>query len=593
MDEIDLAKYPGLYARSGRWYVRKRVPADLIHVEKREQIRLSLNTSDRRNAVKLYHLRAAEIEVRFADLRRQLQEVGKVTAALAVGKLEKLNHREIEGLAIDWWGERSAFRAPRVDEMTSPAEVAAEIERDAEALANPLPDDGDPVGRIADQLLVKAGIVAYPQRIGSMRTHVLAPVVDRSTAQYRYLRELVARGLQVEAALAKDHVLGRAEAGRDPLFNPRHPLSSEDEVERNGLVRDLIAEYRAERETTNGVESTARKYGLLFRVIEEVIGDDLPVRSIKRRHCVAVLDFLRKLPPNATKRFPKLTLREAMEKGQAAGLGSLAPKTVASYMQNFAAILRWGKDNGWGVAANLKGLIDTRKANVQRRAFTSKELRTLFKALRPFLASSPTRFWVPALGLFTGARLGEICQLRAEDVIEVDGIWCLELSEFDATGRRIEGKRYKTPNSERMVPLHPDLIRCGLLAFVKRQAGQRLFPDLPPGPTGLHSHDFSKWFGRFKRSIGFNMPSLVFHSFRHGFRDACRDVDIPEEPSLALGGWAGINQAQRYGNRGKVPNLHRAVLKLRFEGFDVPPPARKRNRPGELSSARKRSNALA
>lgn len=35
-------------------------------------------------------------------------------------------------------------------------------------------------------------------------------------------------------------------------------------------------------------KSTDRKYGLLFRVLEEVLGRDLPVLSIARSHCVEV-----------------------------------------------------------------------------------------------------------------------------------------------------------------------------------------------------------------------------------------------------------------------------------------------------------------
>lgn len=54
--------------------------------------------------------------------------------------------------------------------------------------------------------------------------------------------------------------------------------------------------------------------------------------------------------------------------------------------------------------------------------------------------------------------------------------------------------------------------------------------------------------------VGLSDPALVYHSFRHGFRDACRSADISEEAAHALGGWATVNQGQRYGNRGAVPS---------------------------------------
>lgn len=40
------------------------------------------------------------------------------------------------------------------------------------------------------------------------------------------------------------------------------------------------------------------------------MGRDKPVASLSRADCVAVLTFLKRLPPNATKRFPNLSLTE-------------------------------------------------------------------------------------------------------------------------------------------------------------------------------------------------------------------------------------------------------------------------------------------
>jgi integrase len=160
--------------------------------------------------------------------------------------------------------------------------------------------------------------------------------------------------------------------------------------------------------------------------------------------------------------------------------------------------------------------------------------------------------------------------LRAADVIEVNGVACLNLSEFDAGGERAADKRLKTAASERMVPLHKTLLDAGFLEFVEKQKEKtRLFPELRAGSKGSYSHGFSKWFGRFKKGVGFSERALVFHSFRHGFRDACRRAEIPEETALALGGWAGINQATNYGDRSAVPVLEKAVQKIEYGDFDL------------------------
>lgn len=62
------------------------------------------------------------------------------------------------------------------------------------------------------------------------------------------------------------------------------------------------------------------------------------------------------------------------------------------------------------------------------------------------------RFWVPLLGLFTGARLGELCQLRVADIIH---------SERETPFIRIHGEgagmSVKNENSWRSFPVHPEL----------------------------------------------------------------------------------------------------------------------------------------
>jgi integrase len=579
MSELELAKYPGLYQRDGVWYVRKRVPKDLIHAEKRSQIRLSLGTSSRKDAVDLYPVKMAEITLGFKKLREQVAAQGVLSEALTTARIELLGRAEVEKLVADWWSKREGLRKPVVDQTSDPDEMLEAVLDDADRVAHPGPEDGDVAGRLADRLLVDAGMAAYPRKVGAMRTASLEPAVDRTAEQYHYLCKLISRAMRLEGALAKDHLLGREDAPYDRLFNPTGLWGEVDEAH---TVRDLVRQYRAEREAEFGKESTDRKYGLLFRILEEVLGPDTPVRSIGRAQCVEVMSFLKRMPPNATKRFPKLTLAQAVAKADAEGLDGLAPNTVASYMQNFSAMLRWAED--WGAKVATRGLVRTRKAKVKRRRFYPEELRKLFAALEPFRSSDPTKYWVPALALFTGARAGEICQLRVEDIEDVDGIRCLNLSEFDSDGRRVEDKHLKTSASERYVPLHSALIQAGFLDFVEARHGEeRLFPDLKPGPKNSYSHNFSKWFGAFKKRVGFDQPSLVFHSFRHGFRDACRTADIPEETSLALGGWAGINQATRYGDRAMVPVLDRAMQKIAFDDFTLPrarrlPPARRRSR---------------
>jgi hypothetical protein len=122
------------------------------------------------------------------------------------------------------------------------------------------------------------------------------------------------------------------------------------------------------------------------------------------------------------------------------------------------AILQWAADNHY-LPGNLaeRIAIDVKtKAAETKRGFTDDEAAIILKAARS--QKITVRRWVPWLCAYSGARLSEICQLRTEDVLQIEGIWCMK---FDPDAGSL-----KTWSSERAVPLHPALIEEGFLKFV-------------------------------------------------------------------------------------------------------------------------------
>lgn len=70
-------------------------------------------------------------------------------------------------------------------------------------------------------------------------------------------------------------------------------------------------------------------------------------------------------------------------------------------------------------------------------------------------------YWIPLLGLFTGTRLGELCQLRTVDVQQVEGVNVLVLTNEG------EGQNIKSDAGHRSVPIHSELVRLGFLKYVE------------------------------------------------------------------------------------------------------------------------------
>jgi len=68
-------------------------------------------------------------------------------------------------------------------------------------------------------------------------------------------------------------------------------------------------------------------------------------------------------------------------------------------------------------------------------------------------------------------RLNEICQLDTADVRMIDGIHCLVVPETSMSGDC--DKNLKTGASERLMPIHRNLIDCGFLSFEPAASRQR------------------------------------------------------------------------------------------------------------------------
>lgn len=137
------------------------------------------------------------------------------------------------------------------------------------------------------------------------------------------------------------------------------------------------------------------------------------------------------------------------------------PKTIGdAKIAPVRAILQWGADNDrlpTNVAARVT--IDVKvNATERKRSFTDVEARTVLSAARK--ETNPVLRWVPWLGAYTGARVAELCQLRREDVFEIDKIWCLRITA--------EAGPLKTLSSERIVPVHSALIAEGFLQFAEK-----------------------------------------------------------------------------------------------------------------------------
>ncbi|MBL0666086.1 site-specific integrase [Aeromonas jandaei] len=222
-----------------------------------------------------------------------------------------------------------------------------------------------------------------------------------------------------------------------------------------------------------------------------------------------------------------------------------SPTTINKYLQKLSLLFNWLANHQDGVINHFAGLKLQRAKEVNSRSgYTAEERRKFIGWAKQ---QEPHRRWIALLGLFTGARANEICQLYADDVQQVDGIWCLNIR----SGR--PDQKLKTANSARLVPLHRHLLQSGFIEFVKGRIGGRLFPELPHRQDS-YSHLWGQWFSRHRP------VDKDFHSLRHTVGAALKDHGVPLQYAAAiLGHTNGAISYDRYGGDVSLEKLSEVI----------------------------------
>ena len=233
-------------------------------------------------------------------------------------------------------------------------------------------------------------------------------------------------------------------------------------------------------------------------------------------------------------------------------------------------------------AARDLGLIDRNpwegldiafKTTNKRRPWTDGELKTFFtqplhtayKLPTDKKAGADAAYWIPVLGLYTGARVGELAQLRVADVDETGEFPVLSITDEG------EGQSVKSQAGVRKVPLHDELVRLGFLDYVGtlRERKEDLLWPLLVTREGKPGGYFSQWFGTYRRSLGFGMyPD--FHCLRHTVRSQLAEAEIAEQVMDNLVGHEikGSTGAKVYTHR-TLKTLKKAIDVLQHPALSV------------------------
>lgn len=148
----------------------------------------------------------------------------------------------------------------------------------------------------------------------------------------------------------------------------------------------------------------------------------------------------------------------------------------------------------------------------KRVAFKPLEVKRLIKAANDKGDEQLTQ--IIQIAAYTGARIEELCSLKVTDVITVDKIKCLNITDA------------KTEAGNREVPIHPtisDLIK----QLSKETKDGYLLSGLTFNKYNDRSNAIGKRFGNLKKKLGFGRTH-VFHCFRNTVATQLENAGIPE-----------------------------------------------------------------
>ncbi|HLA31007.1 MAG TPA: site-specific integrase [Pseudomonas sp.] len=447
-----------LERQGGIYHARLAIPKDVQQAfGNRRILSKSLDTADRNEA-----------------LRRRLPCLAKWKAQIHAAR----SARDERG---DAWKESAADYAASITE-------AAEASKIAVALRKPEPYSNDaPSPEITAAM---TSLFSDPEYMGAMQQ--LAAIrkeqgTDGQLALRDDLQEIV--GSLFQQVIAQSEGLNTLEIEElSSLFDapdsykPKSPITAT-------RLREFRAHRTAHAQTPKAIDSQEAKLNKLSAYLGET-GKPLDFDSV-----AAFLNTLE----------------------------GLTSKTKSQYLLAGNVFWKWAikYDTQWreqykGLASpfenhDLPQLRGRFAKEAKRKAFEREDIPVLYAAA--LAKNDATLATLIKLGAYTGARIEELCQLKVENIILVEGVSCFDIVDS------------KTVAGIRQVPVH-----LAILGMVKQlvQDSQDgwLLPIKTKNMYGIRSDALSKRFGRLKTELGFG-PLHVFHSIRHTVTTSLHQADLP------------------------------------------------------------------
>ena len=400
---------------------------------------------------------------------------------------------------------------------------------------------------------------------------VLFPELTNGTDK----KNAFARNTHLQSELELQQKLQQSESILGSRIHPNSSVSDVGSLTTNSNI--FFERKKIEGKKIKEIESDKR----IVEEFIEIVGD-IDFSSVTKKEVSHYIDVQTKLPPNRKKspKYRDLSINEVVDMNLSQK-ETQTPQNINKRLSKLTVFGNWGVRQGLLINNPFSGMkFSVKKQPNKREPFTKEELRKILKPetyhswsinfTHPFrkerVSNQMPYYWVFLLGIFSGMRTNEMCQIRVIDIKKVDKIWFMFVEDSEET-------KVKTENAIRKVPVHPQLIELGFIDYVgtlKKQKKGRVFWELTEDRDGFASHLSRHYNQRVLPNLGvWKKYTKVLYCTRHTFINKLYTERVDENVIKVLVGHEKGFTMKQYGGEPFTPErLLEEISKVNYSGIN-------------------------
>lgn len=514
---------------------RKRIPADLQKKARGRHVTFQFPEVGSDNPAFTVMALMGKEEVK-VSLRTRDPAVAKARSGVAEAHLQqvwaairsgpkRLTHKQIVALSGEIYRD---FTTAIEDDPGSAALWQRVIEENALAarggFASPLRINQSEPSRLAASLEARYGNFVD---VALQRKALEIDPDDRVQLLHQFGTALTDAAKKLKRNAEGDYTPDQT-AARFPAWQPDRAIPSRPLA---GTLTGLVEDWWKEQQREDGAKpSTYESYSATMRMFVAFLGHDDPGRITTED----VIAFKGHRLTHVNPRTGKAVSARTVQNNDLAGLRSIFGWACSNKRMAF--------NPASGVTVKIRA-----KPTLRDKEFTDAEATAILTAAWCYQPSSrehrqtaAAKRWVPWLCAYSGARVGEMVQLRKEDVRQEGGVWVMRITP--------EAGTVKT-NEAREVALHLHLVELGFPAFVAgSKDGHLFFTPTATGGTGGPWQTVKNRMREFVRTIVADPNVAPNHGWRHKFKTIGIEAGIEERVLDAIQGHKPQTVSRKYGS---------------------------------------------